>query len=295
MTYLFKNRFFCTDIFKHLANALKEAGLNVVVVTDENHDDARPLVDALAGKEITLITSDHLDDNMDFYGTRGYSVRECIQLLKPKRLIFGIHDLGIKTVDDDVSGFEIFLPHESWKNLFNNKTDKQIHITGHGKFIDTQRDEKYDSIFFVSSVYVYANRDEESFLNAFPIIFKNKIPFKFPKYKLSQKLIDIVKSRNIEVIDPNIESFDLLKKTRLAISNANSSIAIEAAMVGCGSINLGWDYEPKAIYEKFNILSVNEPEVNGFRQDHLSLPCRNNIHEEYLFNITKAMKIITDG
>ena len=296
MTYLFKNRFFCTDIFKNLCKEMKNRGYEVLEIIDEDHKDSRRYIDELKGKDITIITSDHLKDDMEYYNQKAYSINQCNDILKPKKKFFGMHDLGIATVDDDVTGYEVFIPDESWSILFNNKNQKALHAVGHPKFNSDRKKKKYDIVFFVSSVYVYADKPIERFKEAFKLIFEHKIPFKFPKYCLSNKLMQYVASEGIELIDPEIESFDILLKTDIAISNANSSIAIEAAMAGCKSINMGWDYKPKSIYEKYNIVSVNEPEINGLNSSHFSKDkIINKAHYDMKFDIDKAIKIITEN
>lgn len=267
MIYVFKNRFYCTDIFKHLYDEMKKRGYDVTRITDENYDDSRKYVDALKGEKTVLITADHVKDDMDYYGKKAYSVDQCIQILKPETVFFGMHDLGIATVDDDVTGFEILMPDDSWAELFEKKNCRKLHSVGHPKHFGMRQDVAYETVFFVSSVYVYAKIPMEKFKDAFPLMFEHKIPFKFPKFILSNELIDYVRSSGIEVIDPEVESFDLLLQTRTAISNANSSIAVEAAMAGCKSINIGWDFAPRSIYEKYPITSVNDH--GGLKEEHL--------------------------
>lgn len=293
MLYLFKNRFFCTDIFKHLYNKMTHLGFKTARVIDEEHSDSRGLIDNFRGLDITLITSDHLNDDMDYYSQKAYSIRECERILKPKKKIFGIHDIGISTVDDDVDGYMVIIPDESWAVLFSKFKNISLHPLGHPKFIKTRNIIKYPVVFFVSSVYVYANSPPEEFFNAFPLIIKNNIPFKFPKYILSNGLIDIVRKEGIHIIDSDLETFDVLLETNVAISNANSSVSVEAAIAGCRSINIGWDYKPSSIFSKYDIISVNETNIGGLNMSHLEPTKCFNIHSDLIFNIDKCIELIT--
>ena len=293
MLYLFKNRFFCTDIFKHLYGKMTSLGYDTTRVIDEDHVDSRSLIDQYEGRDITLITSDHLNDNMDWYGQKAYSIRDCENILKPKKKIFGIHDIGISIVDDVVDGYEVIIPDESWACLFKRFNNIKLHPLGHPKFIKHRSSTKYPAVFFVSSVYVYAKAEPKAFLKAFPLIFENKIPFKFPKYILSDGLIDIVKNEGIQIIDPNIETFDILLQTDVAISNANSSVGVEAAIAGCKSINIGWNYSPPSIFSKYDIISVNETNIGGLNQSHLELVGGATSHSNMIFDIDKCIEIIT--
>jgi hypothetical protein len=291
--YLFKNRFFCTDIFKHLHDRMTLLGYQTARVIDEDHVDSRNLIDRLKGLDITLITSDHLNDNMEWYGQKAYSIRDCERILEPKRKVFGIHDIGISTIDDDVDGYIVIVPDASWSELFYKFKNISLHPLGHPKFLGLRSSIRYPVVFFVSSVYVYARAQPRDFLEAFPLIFKHKIPFKFPKYVLSKGLVDIVKNEGIEIIDSNLETFDVLLETGVAISNANSSVGVEAAIAGCKSINIGWDYKPTSIYSRFNILSVNEPNIGGFNSAHLEPNDGFDDHTDLIFDIDKCIEIIT--
>ena len=210
-----------------------------------------------------------------------------------KKKIFGIHDIGISIVDDVVDGYEVIIPDESWACLFKRFNNIKLHPLGHPKFIKHRSSTKYPAVFFVSSVYVYAKAEPKAFLKAFPLIFENKIPFKFPKYILSDGLIDIVKNEGIQIIDPNIETFDILLQTDVAISNANSSVGVEAAIAGCKSINIGWNYSPPSIFSKYDIISVNETNIGGLNQSHLELVGGATSHSNMIFDIDKCIEIIT--
>lgn len=290
MIYLFKNRFFCQDIFRSLYYEMVKRDYECVQVIDEDLTDPIKPVDDLRNKEITLITADHLNDNMDYYNKKCYSATDCVNILKPVKKFFGMHDLGISTVDDNLNSYHILLPSDIWLPIYDKYTN--ISYIGHPKYYNNIRVNNYKAIFFVSSVYVYAERPLEQFYQAFQQIFEWKIPFKFPKYSLSNKLIDYVISKGAEAIDQNLESFDLLLQCETAISNANSSIAIEAAMVGCNSINLGWSFAPRQIYDRFNIISVNDPEIKGLKYEHLQRKPQLN-HQNMVFDINKCIEIIT--
>lgn len=269
-------------------------GYDTIEIIDEDYEDSRPMIDALKGRDVVLITSDHLNDNMKYYGKEGYSIKESCDLLRPKKKYFGMHDLGISTVDDDVTGYHILAPDDAYQMLFNGKKHIGFDCVGHPKFVADRTVIKYDAVFFVSSVYVYAKAPIDSFYNAFKLLFDRKVSFKFPKYSLSTDLIHYARSKDIDIINPDIESFEILQQTKTAISNANSSIAIEASMAGCKSINLGWDYKPSMIYDKYNVISVNEPSINGLKEEHLSIvDLKRSQMSDMKFNMDKAIKIIT--
>ena len=288
MIYLFKNRFACTDVFRFLWEEMVARGHTCVRVIDEELSDPMELVNALRGQRITLITSDHLSDDMKPYGKIGYSVDDCVRILKPVRKFFGMHDLGVSTVDDKVDGYTVFLPGENWRPLFSGH---EAYAVGHGKFSHLEREWSHGPIFFVSSVYVY-HSDPKAFLDAFGFLIKLGVPFKFPKYPLGAPLAQAVLAAGGKVMDADLESFDLLMGCHTAISNANSSIAVEAAMAGCHSINLGWSFTPKEVYEAFDILSVNDPGVSVdwgkeiYGHGH-------PLMEEYLFDADMCISKIT--
>lgn len=269
-TYLFKNRFFCTDVFRRVFEEMVRRGYECIQVVDEDHPDPIGAIDSLKGKDVVLVTSDHLDDDMGHYNKRCYTVRDCLDILRPERSFFAMHDLGVSTIDDTLEGFHVLLPGTEWVPLYKDH-DGPLTIVGHPKFWTSSRSERYEAVFFVSSVYVYAERPLHEFREAFAPLFEWAIPFKFPKYSLSLPLIEYVREQGVGVLDPGIESFDLLMQTRTAISNANSSIAVEAAMAGCNSINLGWSFQPTEVYEGFQILSVNDPDVEPLKREYLQI------------------------
>ena len=289
MIYLFKNRFSCTDVFRALHEKMVRRGYSCVRVIDEDLANPKELVDALRGRKVTLITSDHLSDDMKPYGKNGYSVNECVEILKPVKKFFGMHDLGVSTIDDKVDGYTVLLPGENWGALFPDR--KNTYVVGHGKFTSTIRDGSHGAVFFVSSVYVYNNNPKE-FLWAFGFLIKLGIPFKFPRYPLGGPLAQAVLAAGGKVIDTDLESFDLLLRCHTAISNANSSIAVEACMAGCRSVNLGWSFVPSEVYKAFEILSVNDREtpVEEWRSSEGSTK---GCMEEYVFKVDRCIEIVS--
>lgn len=288
MIYLFKNRFSCTDVFKGVFEEMVRRGYECVRIIDEDLSSPAAAVEELIGREVTLVTSDHLNDNMEPYGKHGYSVTECVRLLLPARKFFGMHDLGISTVDDDLDGYTVLLPGMNWRPLFSKYQD--LHKVGHGKFLPSLRSEKYQAIFFVSSVYVHSSHPKE-FLKTFRTILDWEIPFKFPKYPLSAPLVEAVSIAGGHILDPNIESFDLLRQCHTAISNANSSIAVEASIAGCNSINFGWSYTPREVYEGFPILSLNDPGAVWTRESLMVEPPPQR--KEFLLDLDRCINLIT--
>ena len=284
MIYLFKNRLSCTGVYRGLFREMLRRGYECVRVIDEDLADPKAPIDALRGKDVTLINSDHVADADE----NGYSVRDCMEILKPKKSFYGMHDLGISIVDDDLDGFRILLPGEIWRPLFSRHPD--AHVVGHGKFLSAERVEQHPAIFFVSSVYVYT-KDVPAFMKAFSFLVDLGVPFKFPKYKLSGPLIKAILEAGGVVLDPEVESFELLMRCRTAISNANSSIAVEAAMAGCRSVNFGWGFYPEEVYGGFKIHSVNDPGSSFTLDQDLVKP--NQVGKEFVFDMDKCISLVT--
>lgn len=290
MKYLFKNRFNCTDVDINIYNEMVKRGYDCIRIIDEDNSNYDHIYDNLKGHDIVLITSDHLDGEMWHVNNQpSRSINYTVDYLKPFKKFFGMHDLGVHCISDNVDGWNILLPHETWYEMFSSFNCK-IDIIGYPKFVNKFRHIKYDTIFFVSSVYVYLDRDTQCFYDDLRPLFDLKIPFKFPKFPGVGKLVDFVRKFGIEVIDPSIESFDLLFNCNTAIVNASSSLAIEASIAGCNSINIGSVYQPTHIYDKFGVSCVDINQINNSILNQR----RKSVQNEYMLNIDKAIDLIVN-
>lgn len=288
MKYLFKNRFNCTDVDVNIHNEMVKRGYDCIRIIDEDDSNYETIYDNLKNQNVVLVTSDHLDGEMWHVTNKpSYSINYTVDYLKPQRKFFGMHDLGIHCVGDKVDEWNILLPHETWREMFSGFNCK-VNTIGYPKFYNKVVDIKYDVVFFVSSVYIYLERDVGCFYTDFKPLFDLKIPFKFPKFPGIEKLTNFVESFGIEVIDPDLESFNLLFNCNTAIVNASSSLAIEASIAGCNSINIGSIYQPTHIYDKFEVLCVDINQINNF----IFNKRRKMVKYEYMLDIDKAINLI---
>ena len=73
-------------------------------------------------------------------------------------------------------------------------------------------------------------------------LIKNKIPIKLPNWPTSPKYEKALKKCNAIIIPSHINSFDIIKNSRLVLSNGLSSIISEAHYMGIPTINFIEEY-----------------------------------------------------
>ena len=226
MKYLFKCRDASSDVFESLCVHMLSSGFDCTRIIDEEMDIQTwpDYFNNFKHDDITLITSDHVDLRYK----NGFSVVDIIEYLKPQKLFYGLHDLGVTNPNENelshIRGnkFVVLSPGIDWERsypLCNNI------IVGHPKFnkIPTQ-EIKYKSIFFVSCVYLYIGENKrslEEFCSSTRMqnLLNLNIPFKFPRFYGSVELINSLSKYNINIIDDNNESsFECLVKCGVSIA-----------------------------------------------------------------------------
>jgi hypothetical protein len=282
MIYLFKSRNESEDVFKPLYDYMK-INHNCIRIIDEKQKDYKNILNDLSKKDVTLISSDHINISPE----NGYSILELIDYLKPKNFFYGIHDLAINDIGYDKKLLPkstiILSPGEPWSSLYKEINNNIIKV-GHPKFLYPKFIKTENILFAVSLIYIYAQRKIDSFEKDFNWILKNNIDLKFPNCNLSKVIINQLNNKNI--LSTNLSTFDIMQNYKTIISNSSSSICIESAMCGCKSINLG--AKISKIYNKFNITHCSPNNLKDIDFNNL----KNKIHYEYLFNIHKTISIL---
>ena len=281
MIYLFKCRNNSEDVFEKLFNKMTKSGFNCIRLIDEENNDPS-IIKSLIGKETTLISSDHINISPN----NGYSIIELVELLKPKKFYYSIHDLAINDVGFDKKLLPkntiILSPGEPWNSLYESINENIITV-GFPKFTEIAKNKK-DTLFAASLIYVYAERNPQSFINDYKWIFENNITIKFPDCELSKKLINKLNYNNTILKG---STFDLMQNYKTVITNSSSSICVEAAICGCKSINLG--ARISKIYNKFNIHFMKPKDLYNTKINSIT----SKTHKEYLFDIDKTISILT--
>lgn len=284
MIYLFKQIYNSEDVFRHIYAEMVYRGYECHRINDDEHPNPKSFIDQYKGKQVTLITADHMNLRLH---DNCYTTKELIRIIKPVKSVFTMHDLAIHAVTDDLSQFDtIMLPHSNWLGIFKHK---DIRICGYPRFIHAYRTSKYKAVFFVSSVYVLLDRSDESIIQNFQFFIENGIAFKFPKFKGVDRLESIISKNGGIVIDNKIESFKLLLESDIAFSNASSSICVEASIAGCHSINMGYSLE--SFYNCYNVnshLSFTRQEYSAYCSSPTPPP-----RLDHLFDMEAAIELIT--
>lgn len=291
LIYLFKDGSQSCFTFNHLYDLMKIKGHQCIKLIDEDSSNAKLVIDSLKNEKVILITTDHFNVSYkDLSGNNSYSVNEIIKILNPIKKIYSFHDLGIHRVDDNLNDWNVLIPSELWKDMVFKYKISDCDFVGWPKYYNNNFHKKYDTVFFVSLVYIYKDRSAEHFMDLFGDIIQNKIPLKFPNYSGSLELIEKLKKDDIffDMIPMSENSFDILCSSKNSITNSNSSIAIESSIAGCNSINIGVTYEPKEIYDNFNIKIVSTSKnALDYLMSEPQLPMI-----EYQFNLNKAYNFI---
>lgn len=287
MIYFFKCRNHSEDVFYNLFKIMRARGYNCIRLIDEEENNPKGILQQLKGKDFKLITSDHVHISPK----NSFSINEIINDLSPKQVYYSIHDLAILDIGYDVKylndNFVLLLPGEPWISMYKKICSNIVNI-GYPKFISLC-EKKNEILFAASLIYIYKDRKPESFINDFNWIIKNNIPIKFPNCDSSKKLIS--KIFLPKVINLSIETFSLLNSYKVVISNSASSICVESAIAGCISINIGSGLGK--LYNKFNIHQMTVKKLNQMKPKDIINLSSNRIHKEYLFNIEKSIKILT--
>lgn len=287
MIYLFKCRNNSEDVFSHLYDAMRIKGYRCIRLIDEKEKQPNSVLKQLKGKDFKLITSDHIHISPP----NSMSILEIINDLKPKAVFYGIHDLAILDIGYDKKYINknmiLLLPGDPWSTMYK-LVNSNIHNVGYPRFIVPEKN-KSGILFAVSLVYVYKDRKPQAFINDFSWMIKNNIPIKFPDCTFSNELVAKVNLKN--VIQSNCETFPILNSHKAVISNSASSICVESAIAGCVSINIGDGLG--TLYKKFNIHQMKVSELNRLSPADVVNLSQNKIHEEYLFQVEKAISIIT--
>lgn len=273
---LFQSGSHCTATLKNAESLLKEKGFETAYINFQ--DDPYPDLSGYQNVKL-FITDDHIDIDTPM------NARQIINHLKPKKVYYAPHDLGIYTNDEKVQGMTVLLPSDDFKPLFKEYDTITI---GYPRFIDCHRDVIYDEVFFISSVYIYDDYGFDFFKSAFEYL--SPMPIKFPNYPGGKKAMGYAESIGFKILDKTLDTFELLKKTKIAISNANSSVAIEAAIAGCISVNIGWPYNKDV--DNLNIISTHNENISGLYSKELIEGKEGKIYDEYMFNQEIFLDII---
>jgi hypothetical protein len=264
-------------MFKHVRNKMMSNGHRCIDIIDEEKlFDYKNIDD-----DIVLITSDHIDLKID----GSYSNLDICEKFGPKKCVYSPHDLGGLLSRDEkihLKNWTVLSPGEIWTNVYKECAHKDIVECGFLRYNSNEINIKHDRIFFVSNVYLYYNKPD-AFYNNFKRMFDLKIPMKFPQFSKSQILIDGIKKFDPVILETDILSFDMLSETRMAISNGNSSIAIEASIIGCDPINFGKGYKP--VFDKFEVLNMGSCNFEMLIRDREPMI-------EYMADIDKAIDVI---
>ena len=291
--YLFKDGSSSTDVFDNLYQKMNREFKCFKLIDDD--EDISDKINSLIGERVVLITTDHF--------STGFTMDRIISILNPIKKYYSLHDLGIHTRSEiEMQDWNLLLPTMKWDYFFKDLPNKKIPI-GYPKYYKSEVEVKYETIFFPSLIYIYKDRDYSSFYKDYKYIFDNNIPIKFPAYSGSYVLIEKLKRAGIKMnlLDTESSSFDLLFKCNNAITNSNSSIAVEAVIAGANSINIGGEYEPAEFYKEFKINMVNPytagstdgvNNINFMLGDYI-IDSRNSPMEEYEFKIEECIHEIT--
>jgi hypothetical protein len=276
-------------------------GYDCVRIIDELTEYPKEAIDRLIGKEITLISSDHLE----MKPPNGYNLLEVVEKLNPIKKFYGLHDLGIVYLNGDEKTylkpleFIILSPGAPWTRLYA-PTGAHIEETGHPRFTELPRVVKNRTVFFMSCVYLYEKeRHIKEFVTHHGIkdVLKHKIPFKFPDYKGSSIVLRKIQKyigRNVQSLNVKRESFEYLLECHTAISFLGSSISLEAAMLGVNSINIGWEFlneKREEVYPEFKIASIMPKKINITKQ-MIDQP-RKEPMVEFMADLSKISKLVT--
>ena len=283
--YLFKEGQNCTDVFDHVYQEMKTKHQCVKIIDDDGNFQEK--IDSLKGERVVLITTDHFQARR---GNQKYIIDEIVSILSPIKKYYSLHDLGVShRSESNLSDWNIILPTTDWNYFFEDLDARKIPL-GYPKYFRNEVEIEYESIFFPSLIYIYKDRDFSSFYNDFRFIFDSGIPIKFPDYSGSYELIEKLRRGGIEMnlLDTNLSSFDLLFKCNNSITNSNSSIAVEAVIAGANSINIGNGYQPSEFYRRFPIINTDMGQISKYISNSRNL----SPLVEYKFNIEGCIKEI---
>jgi len=293
MIYLFACRNSSEDIFKGIYHEMVKRGYDCIRIINDESIVAQESIDKLRDKPVVLITSDHLNlrDN-------GYTILEIINILNPVRRFYASHDLTTPYLIEDEKNylykmnFEIFVHGDLWRNIFE-PTKCQIYQVGYPRWINNQSTIEYQCVFFMSSIYIYVERSIQDIYNSFQYIFDNNIPIKLPKCLNSLKFINHINSLSPNILDLDLDTFKILLKTNTVITNASSSIIIEAAIAGCNVIHIGTLLNKEYFNEFDNrVYHTKSEPACGFDTSKINI-MRIAPMEKYKCDVEKLISIIT--
>ncbi len=283
VTYLFKNRFNHSDVFKGLYYEMVKRGFNCIRIIDEDmtNEQINVALNSITGN-VTILAADHLNDGIP-------SVTDLVKRFNPINKFYAMHDVGVHRIDDIVSDWHCLLPHPCWDPLFSGICKSISHV-GHGKFMVAKRTNIHDIIWFPSLLYVYAEHHPKFWLRDFKSILDTGAKLKFPRWTPAEPIMLAALENGYKLLPSNDESFDYLLQCRTAIANAASSIGIEAAMAGCNSINIGAKYGPALTYDRFNVCSIDVP---GMLTNAILDKAQQPLMADMVFDIDKCIDIVT--
>lgn len=287
VTYLFLESIACYDTFNHLFLEMTKRNFNCVKLIDDKTENAQEIVDSLLGKKIVVITTDHLANKL----TIGCSVQQLIDKLNPIKKYWALHDVGCKYIKDPISNWSMLLPGKEWQILARPHENVSFHVVGYQKFYNINFEKKYDKIFFPSLIEPYRARPIYDWINNHKFFIDNNYLMKFPDYFGTVELIEKVQKEKIQLnlLDTTLNTFELMAASNTVITNGGSSVGIEAAMLGCNSINIGKTYVPREIYGKFKVQIISEAsQMSKVVFDKTLSPMT-----EYIFDIDQAIKTVT--
>jgi hypothetical protein len=287
--YLFLESISCYDTFNHLFEEMVNRKFNCIKLIGDKTENIKEIIDSLVGKKIVVITTTHLNNKLK----DEYSIENIIKLLNPIKKYWALHDVGCKYIKDPISNWSMLLPGKEWEILTKPYSNVDCDVVGYQKFYNISFEKKYNKIFFPSLIYIYNNRPIYNWINNYKFIIENNYPIKFPDYPGSFEFIEKLQKEKVSLnlLDTKLNSFNLMAACNTVITNTNSSVGIEAAILGCNSINIGKKYIPTKIYDKFKVKIISE----ASEVDKIIFEDKLSPLNEYMFNIDKAIKIITNN
>jgi hypothetical protein len=230
-----------------------------------------------------LVTSCHpfLDGKAyhDFYGVDApvRSVPEQLAFLRPRRACFVPHDLAEPLKDDELPFVPLFdallMPDDTWWWL---AAYAEVHNCGWIKAAERAPGERSGVVFLPSEIGYYAARGGDVFVERFAPVLRHRPRIKLPVFARSAVIEQALVARGFDVLPAERSTGELIAGAALVVSNALSSVLVEAARAGVPALCLADGVVPvhaqRAAMNRFASVRVVSVEEAGEALERGALP-----------------------
>lgn len=256
------------DLFQAMENDYECLEIDVLTIPN-----SKKIINQLIGKSVVFVTSAHfLLDQSNFFNyypnyypnkNTFYGPLEIIALLKPIKSVYIPHDLTqpfIQYEDKFLNQFDLFLsPCEPYTSAYSLicPTAEVGWVKYHQ--LATTIKPRNKVIWFLSDFTLHVKMGKEKSYEINAPLLTQGVSLKFPVWNSADEFTQYYRMQGVDVYDPRVISYNLIKAHDIIITNGLSSIVAESYLIGKTTVNIMENSHYGA--DGLQILQTNYPEL----------------------------------